>query len=176
VIYNSERISVIEQDSWKDEEDIFERSPQAVYLKTSGSFDFILLNNHIQPGAAEKEIRALPQVAAYYIDLWNDPDLVIMGDLNADGRYFDSSLLDSIFPDAEYKVIITDEYDTTVAASHNSYDRIITTTSALEYFSGNFGVIRFDELYDFGELNIQAREVSDHYPIWAEFWTDRPQE
>jgi endonuclease/exonuclease/phosphatase family metal-dependent hydrolase len=176
LIYDTEKITLLKEDSWPDEEDIFERSPQALYLKTQGSFDFILLNNHIQPGAADKEIRALPKVAAYYMDLWDDPDLMIVGDFNADGRYFNSPLLDLIFPEDEYFIIITDEYDTTVAQSHNSYDRFIITLSALDNFSGSFGVIRFDELYDFGAIGIQPREVSDHYPIWAEFYTGRAYE
>jgi endonuclease/exonuclease/phosphatase family metal-dependent hydrolase len=172
VIYDSAKITVLEEDSWPDEDDIFERSPYAVYFKTSGSFDFILLNNHIQPSAAGKEIRALPNVVTYYVDLWKDPDVLVMGDFNADGQYFDSSLLDSIFPEIEYKIIFTDE-DTTLAQSHNTYDRFIITNSAVEDFTGNFGVIRFDEVYNFNDYGISPKEVSDHYPIWAEFWTNR---
>jgi len=171
VIYDAEKITVLEEDSWPDEEDIFERNPYAVYLKTAGSFDFILLNNHIQPSGAKKEISALPSVVTYYVDLWNDPDVFVVGDLNADGGYFDKSLIYSIFPEDEYKIIFTDE-DTTVAASHNTYDRFIITSSAEEYFTGSFGVIRFDEVYDFDNYSILPRHVSDHYPIWADFWVD----
>jgi len=172
VIYNSVKITVLEEDSWPDEDDVFERSPYAVYFKTKDAFDFILLNNHIQPRAAEKEIRALPNVVKYYTDLWKDPDVLVMGDFNADGQYFDSSLLDSIFPGIEYKIIFTDE-DTTLAQSHNTYDRFIITSSAVEDFTGSFGVIRFDEVYDFSGYSILPRNVSDHYPIWADFWTNR---
>jgi len=168
IIYNSQLFTVAEMDSWLDEHDIFERSPYAVYFKTKGKLDFILINNHIQPSAAEKEIRALPKVATYYMDLWSDPDVMIVGDLNADGNYFNKKLLDSIFPEADYKIIFTDE-DTTLAASHNTYDRFIITSSLCDYFTGNFGVIRFDEIYNFEELSISPKQVSDHYPIWAEF-------
>jgi endonuclease/exonuclease/phosphatase family metal-dependent hydrolase len=169
IIYDSTKVAILGGDSWIDEEDIFERSPYAAYFKTNGTLDFILLNNHIQPNAAEKEIRALPHVVSYYTELWNDSDVMIVGDMNADGRYFNSSLLDTIFPETEYKIIITDE-DTTLAISHNSYDRFIITASVIDYFTGSFGVIRFDEVYDFGELSISLREISDHYPIWADFW------
>jgi len=172
VIYDAAKITVLEEKSWPDENDIFERSPYAVYFKTNGAFDFILINNHIQPRAAEKEIRALPGVVTYYVDLWKDPDVLVVGDFNADGQYFDSSLLDSIFPGIEYKIIFTDE-DTTLAKSHNTYDRFIITSSAIEDFTGKFGVIRFDEVYDFSGYNFSPRKVSDHYPIWAEFWTNR---
>jgi len=172
VIYDAAKITVLEEESWPDENDIFERSPYAVYFKTNGAFDFILLNNHIQPRAAEKEIRALPRVVTYYADLWKDPDVLVVGDFNADGQYFDSSLLDSIFPEIGYKIIFTDE-DTTLAQSHNTYDRFIITNPALEDFTGSFGVIRFDEVYNFDEFGILPRNISDHYPIWAEFWTNR---
>ncbi|MDR2575119.1 MAG: endonuclease/exonuclease/phosphatase family protein [Treponema sp.] len=172
VIYDSAKITVLEEDSWPDENDIFERSPYAVYFKTKGAFDFILVNNHIQPRAAEKEIRALPRVVTYYADLWKDPDVLVMGDFNADGQYFDSSLLNSIFPETEYKIIFTDE-DTTLAQSHNTYDRFIITNSAVEDFTGSFGVIRFDEVYNFDDYSISPRNVSDHYPIWADFWINR---
>lgn len=169
IIYNADKITITNEDSWPDDENIFERSPYAVYCKSSGTFDFILLNNHIQPGAAEKEIRSLPQVAAYYRELWNDPDLLIVGDMNADGKYFNSALMESIFPDTEYYLIFTNE-DTTLAQSHNTYDRFIITSSAFEFFTGNFNVIRFDEEYDFDSFSVTPKQVSDHYPIWAEFF------
>jgi len=172
VIYDASKITVLGEDSWPDENDIFERSPYAVYFKTSGAFDFILLNNHIQPGAAEKEIRALPNVVTHYVNLWKDPDVLVVGDFNADGQYFKSHLLASIFPGIEYKIIFTNE-DTTLAKSHNTYDRFIITNSAVEDFTGSFGVIRFDEVYNFDEYSISPNNVSDHYPIWAEFWTNR---
>ncbi|MDR1411347.1 MAG: endonuclease, partial [Spirochaetaceae bacterium] len=58
-------------------------------------------------------------------------------------------------------------------ASDNTYDRFIITSEAAEDFTGNFGVIRFDEIYDFERMGIVPRAVSDHYPVWAEFYTDR---
>ena len=175
VIYDTEKFTVLEYDSWPDTEDIFERSPFSVYFKTSGAFDFTLIDNHIRPSDAENEIRALPGVVTYYIDLWNDPDVLVMGDFNADGRYFDKTLLSSIFTNDKYQIIFTDE-DTTVAASRNTYDRFIITSSASNYFTGNFGVIRFDEVYDFSGYSIRPSQVSDHYPIWAEFYIDRQPE
>jgi endonuclease/exonuclease/phosphatase family metal-dependent hydrolase len=172
VIYDTEEFTVLETDTWPDTDDIFEREPYAVYFKTKSAFDFILINNHIQPRAAEKEIAVLPEVAVYYRNLWNDPDIFIVGDLNAGGSYFDESLLEQIFPPDQYYSIITGEHDTTTGANTNTYDRFIVTISALEYFTGNCGVIRFDEEYDFSRYTIQPRNVSDHYPVWAGFWVN----
>lgn len=173
VLYNSSRVTVLREDTWPDEADVFEREPFAVHLNVEDTFDFILINNHIQPGAAAREIQTLPEVAAYYRDLWNEPDVLIVGDLNADGYYFDELLLDTIFPPDEYHIIIGNEYDTTVAENEYTYDRFIITTSALEDFTGSFGVFRFDEVYDFSAYTIQPKQVSDHYPVWADFWPDQ---
>jgi endonuclease/exonuclease/phosphatase family metal-dependent hydrolase len=158
---------------WPDDADIFERSPYAVYFQSTGAFDFILVDNHIQPSGTYKEISALPQVARYYQELWNDPDVFLVGDFNADGSYYDESLLAAVFPEDQFKIIITNEYDTTVAESENTYDRFIITPSALEDYTGNFGVLRLDEAYDFNQYHIKPKEVSDHYPVWAEFYIDR---
>jgi endonuclease/exonuclease/phosphatase family metal-dependent hydrolase len=173
IIYDTTKFTVLAQDTFPDEKDIFERNPLAVYFKTSGSFDFILINNHIQPSAAEKEIRALPEVIDYYRKLWNDPDVLSVGDFNADGIYFDESQLSGIFPESEFKIIITNEFDTTVAESDNTYDRFIITNSALEDYAGNRGVLKFDDMYDFTKYTIIPKQVSDHYPIWADFYIDR---
>jgi endonuclease/exonuclease/phosphatase family metal-dependent hydrolase len=173
IIYDRTKFTVLAEDSYFDPEDKFERNPLAVYFQSGNLLDFILINNHLKPGDAEAEIEALPEVAAYYQDLWGEKDVFVVGDFNADGQYYDESLLHTVFPEDSYRIIITNEYDTTVAASDNTYDRFIITGAAVEDFTGNFGVTRFDELYDFDQSGITPNAVSDHYPVWAEFYTDR---
>jgi hypothetical protein len=172
VIFDAEKFTVAGYETWPDTEDKYERNPLGVYFKTTGDCDFILINNHIQPSNAEYEINVLPEVVVYFKELWDEADVLIVGDFNADGHYYDESLLTGTFPDGEYRIIITNEYDTTVAASDNTYDRFIITSSAVEDYTGNFGVFRFDEVFDFSALNILPRAVSDHYPVWAEFFID----
>jgi endonuclease/exonuclease/phosphatase family metal-dependent hydrolase len=173
VIYDTEKVTLLGEDTWADPDDIYERNPQAVYFQTAGQFDFILINNHIQPGNAAAEINALSLVSDYYRALWDDGDILMVGDFNADGSYYDESLLAGVFPDGEYRIIIPNTIDTTVAPSDNTYDRIIITFAATEDYANSFGVIRFDELYDFTRLDITPAQVSDHYPVWAEFFIDR---
>ncbi|GHT78278.1 deoxyribonuclease [Spirochaetia bacterium] len=178
IIYDTNKFTVLGAETWPDPEDIYERNPYAVFFKTRGkegspNFDFILIDNHIQPGGAAREIAALPEVAAWFRDLWQEPDVLIVGDFNADGTYYDESLLSAVFPEDEYTIIITNDTDTTVADSDNTYDRFIVTSSAVEDYTGNYGVIRFDELYDFTQYHILPNKVSDHYPVWAEFFTGR---
>ena len=173
LIYDTRKIRVLATDTWEDPDDIYERKPYAVFLQTLDRFDFVLINNHIQPRQASQEIRALPRVIDYYRRHWNEPDMLVVGDFNADGVYFDESLLQQVFPPSAYTVVITNEYDTSVAGASNTYDRIIITNSALEDWTGLRGVLKFDELYNFEQYpNIRPRDVSDHYPIWAEFRID----
>jgi endonuclease/exonuclease/phosphatase family metal-dependent hydrolase len=171
IIYNSGKMRLLDEQTWADPQDIFERNPLGAYFQTEGGFDFILINNHIQPGNATQEIAALPEVVRHYQELWGETDVALVGDFNADGSYYNEQDLTAVFPEEEYRIIITNDYDTTLAASDNTYDRIIITTSAIEDYAGACGVLRFDEVYDFSRLSVQPRHVSDHYPVWAEFYT-----
>jgi endonuclease/exonuclease/phosphatase family metal-dependent hydrolase len=173
LIYDTRKLRVLASESWDDPDDIYERDPFAVFFQTTGNFDFIVLNNHIQPRRAPAEIRAMPRVVDYYQRHWDEKDVLVVGDFNADGTYFDETILETVFPPSLYKVVISNEYDTSVAPASNTYDRIIITNYALEDWTGGAGVLRFDELYNFEQYpNIHPRDVSDHYPIWAEFGID----
>jgi endonuclease/exonuclease/phosphatase family metal-dependent hydrolase len=169
IIYDMHKVRVLAAETWSDPEDIFERNPFAVFFQTLDKFDFVIIDNHIQPNNAYKEISALPKVVDYYRRNWHEPDILLVGDFNADGSYYDEHLLWEVFPPDQYRIVISNEYDTSVAQSENTYDRIIITTSAVEDYAEKCGVLRFDELYTFEQYNIRPRDVSDHYPIWAEF-------
>jgi len=131
VIYDRRKFTVLGTETYPDAEDKFERNPQGVYFRSrDGVFDFILINNHLKPGDAAREIAALPEAAAWFRELWGDPDILILGDFNADGSYYDETLLAETFPENEYAIIITNDLDTTVAPSDNTYDRFIITNSA----------------------------------------------
>jgi deoxyribonuclease-1-like protein len=171
VIYDREKFGLLGTESYPDPEDVFERNPLGLYFKAAGGFDFILINSHIKPGDASREIAALSEAASWFRELWGDPDMLILGDFNADGAYYDETGLEEIFPDGEYSLLIGNHWDTTVAESDNTYDRIIITAAAREDYAGLSGVWRFGELYDLESLDIQEREISDHYPVWADFYT-----
>ncbi|MDR0377484.1 MAG: endonuclease [Spirochaetaceae bacterium] len=173
IIYDKTIFTVLSEDTYFDPEDKFERNPLVAHFQTGNGFDFILVNVHVKPGDAKAEIESLSEVALYYQELWGERDVFLLGDFNADGGYYDESLLLTMFPEDAYRIVITNEHDTTVAANTNTYDRFIITSEAVEDFTGNFGVIRFNELYDFDQLGIAPSAVSDHYPIWAEFYTGR---
>jgi endonuclease/exonuclease/phosphatase family metal-dependent hydrolase len=173
VIYDTEKLEVLDSATFDDADDRFQRSPMGVYFQTKDQFDFILIDNHIEPGSAAKEIGVLPEVITYFQKMWNETDVLVVGDFNADGGYYNEKNLAAVFPEPDYQIILTNEYDTTVAVSDNTYDRFIITQSAKEDYANNFGVIYYDKIYDFESLGIEPKAVSDHYPIWAEFYIDR---
>ena len=94
-----------------------------------------------------------------------DEPVIIMGDYNADGRYFDET---SYVPlkSGDYLWIIGNEVDTTVASGDNTYDRIVSTRPNI-FYTGDAGAFRFDETYNLSHEF--AAEVSDHYPVYAYF-------
>jgi endonuclease/exonuclease/phosphatase family metal-dependent hydrolase len=171
IIYDALKFSILGIAAYPDPLDVFERDPLGVFFKTQDCFDFILISNHIRPAGAADEIGALPAVISYFQELWDETDILVVGDLNADGLYYDEALLPSVFPPSAYNVIITNDSDTTLAATSNAYDRFIISSSVFEDYTGNYGILRFDELYDFSRFGIEPKAVSDHYPIWAEFMT-----
>ncbi|NVM55791.1 MAG: endonuclease, partial [Candidatus Helarchaeota archaeon] len=149
----------------------FEREPFVAFFR-SGNFDFKLVNNHIKP----EDVSAEPSRLAVVInDIYNsssEKDIIVLGDMNADGSYFDEDNLVVIFP--LWKQLIGNDEDTTVAVSDNTYDRMMTrdTTANVEY-TGKSGVFRWDAEYGVTD-NSFIKKVSDHYPVYAEFRTDLP--
>jgi hypothetical protein len=170
VIYDTEKFIVLGTVVYPDPQDIFEREPLGVYFAARDNFDFILINNHIRPRGASAEISALPDAAAWFKNYFDEEDVLILGDFNADGSYYDEALLSSVFPSRDYEIIITNDLDTTPAPGSNTYDRFIITNTAREDYASARGVLPFDEEYDFSSLGIKPSDVSDHYPVWAEFY------
>ncbi len=56
-----------------------------------------------------------------------------------------------------------------------TYDRIVMTGATLdyEYVDGSAAVFYYDELYGIEDKEL-VWSVSDHYPVYAEFRTDLP--
>ncbi len=159
---------------WNDTSDQLEREPfMAMFATNEGDFDFILVNIHVKPKEAEREILMIPQIMEDGIEAYDDPDILCLGDYNADGEYFDEEELLGIFPEDRYIMIIPNDADTNLAPKSCAYDRMIASTAMQEDFTGEWGVFHFEGSPDFQSLGIEATEVSDHYPVWASFYIDR---
>ena len=152
--------------------DPFHREPYiASFRAVDGNFDVTLIVIHVDPDEATEEINALSDVVRYAQSTYPDEqDFIVMGDLNADCSYFDEDS-DSTMSGFECFWCINNSVDTTTKTTDCTYDRIIITNPAVSDFTGDAGVFRFDLEYG---LNVsETTAVSDHYPVYAEFWCSR---
>ena len=93
-----------------------------------------------------------------------------MGDLIADGSYFDEDGI-STLSGSKYYWVIGDGMDTTTKSTDYTYDRIIITDSAVSDFTEDSGVYRYD--IEYGLSGDETVAVSDHYPVYADYWCGR---
>jgi endonuclease/exonuclease/phosphatase family metal-dependent hydrolase len=152
--------------------DPFHREPYiASFVAVNGSFDVTLIVIHTDPDEATEEINALDAVVNYTQSKYpTEEDIIVMGDLNADCRYFDEDS-NTTLRGSDFFWCINNSIDTTTSATDCTYDRIIITTEAVSDYTGDSGVFRYDMIYNLTEEETEA--VSDHYPVYAEFWTNR---
>lgn len=155
---------------YNDINDDFEREPYIAYFE-SNKFSYILVNIHTKPTDARKEIYSLVEVIKDASQHYDDKDVIVLGDFNADGSYFSEKITDGLRA-SSYVWAISDELDTTVAENDYTYDRIVfQKLFTSEDFTGMVGIFRFDTEYSL--TNEFAHKISDHYPVWAEFYTNK---
>jgi endonuclease/exonuclease/phosphatase family metal-dependent hydrolase len=172
-IYNTQTIQVIGNPYvYPDSNDIFQREPYVAEFKAkNGNFEFVLVTIHTDPDTANQEISELPKVVDDAKSRYPDEgDFIIMGDLNADCTYFNENSPSPLRSSA-YIWIINNSVDTTTKSTDCTYDRIIITTPAITDYTGNSGVFRFDTAYNLSYNNTIS--ISDHYPVFIEFWSNR---
>lgn len=172
-LYNTQTIQQIGSPyTYPDSNDLFQREPYVSEFKAkNGNFDFVLITIHTDPDTATQEINDLPAVVEDAKKRFQgEGDYIIMGDLNADCTYFNESG-QSPLKSSDYYWVINNSVDTTTKSTDCTYDRIIITSPARTDFTGDSGVFRFDTAYN---LTYNATiAVSDHYPVYAEFWSNR---
>jgi deoxyribonuclease-1-like protein len=172
-IYNTQTMQVIGTPyTYPDSNDMFQREPYVAEFKAkNGNFNFVLITIHTDPDTATQEINDLPKVVEDAKSRFQgEGDFIVMGDLNADCSYFKEDS-QSPLKSSDYYWLTNNSVDTTTKSTDCTYDRIIITTPAKADFIGDSGVFRFDTAYN---LTYNATiAVSDHYPVYAEFWSNR---
>lgn len=134
-------------------------------------FDFTLVTAHTSPGRNVAELQAL---AVFYRRIQqldaSEKDVILLGDLNAGCSYLSKTMpIDLRKP--EFIWVFDNSADTTVGPSRCAYDRLIFTEGTEEDYTGKHGVFEFDKEY--GLSRAKALKISDHYPVWAEFYTGK---
>lgn len=154
-----------------DQSSLFSYPPYSAYFgRVDGSADFLAMNIHTRPSLAREEINALPAASQSILSLpefENERDVVILGDFNADCNYFDES--HKVETEREGFVWITADSEVTNLAGGCTYDRIIISDSLKSDFGGSSGVSPIDPKHFFSD----GYQVSDHFPIFAELFTER---
>ncbi|MCK4387079.1 MAG: endonuclease/exonuclease/phosphatase family protein [Candidatus Pacebacteria bacterium] len=172
--YNTCQIEFLEKTDYvfSDIDDIFEREPYIASFR-SNNFDFTLAGIHIKPTDAKAEIAYLDTVVNSILDKNpNEKDVIIMGDFNADGSYFNELNDFNPFKSLKYNWIITNDMDTMTKTGW-TYDRIVLLGDTLnsEYILDSASVFYFDKEYGIFDFDFIIK-ISDHYPIYAIFRTD----
>jgi len=174
--YRTDKFNILGSYTYDDHlHDVFHREPFVAHFQAkSGTFDFLVLSIHTDPDMATEEINALPMVISDAIQHFSEHVVIALGDYYSDCSYFDEDTITTVFPASGYMSLIPNSADTTVKGTVCTYDRIIITTQAEEDYDGNCGVYRFDTVH--GLSQDKADDVSDHYPVWAEFYVGRDTE
>ena len=170
--YNTETVTFVNGSGYlyNDTLDVFEREPYIASF-TSGTFDFTLVGIHTKPSDAENEIGNLTHVYSSILNKGNESDIIVMGDFNADGSYFDEDEPNP-FKESQYTWIINNTWDTMTKTGW-TYDRIVlgNQTYSYEYIQDSAQVFYFDTAYSLNDTEF-VHDVSDHYPVYAEYWND----
>src|SRR5262249_14430719 len=144
----------------------FQRPPLVASFRIRGpppkeAFTFTLIDVHTMPDEAQAEVNALAQVyRAVQHDGRGEDDIILLGDFNADEKKFGAF---KQFPNVGW---VISGVPTNTKQTH-TYDNLIFDRAATSEFTGRGGV--FDIMRQFNLTQEQALEVSDHFPVWAEF-------
>ena len=147
--------------------DYFCREPFLAHFKVlNGNFSFVLCTIHTKPAAAPEEIKSLDNVVKWAkVKFGGEDDFIVLGDFNASCSYATPAQLDGFdIRKADYQWIIADTVKTNLSSKTCTYDRIVMTKSATSPdYTGEWGVDRC----------FASKTISDHWPVWAAFYTTR---
>ena len=161
----------------------FDRTPYIVGFHAANE-RFALLTAHIRYGSVPADrIAELRNLAVYtaseirdraQTDPAEEVNLIVMGDFNIDKRS-GNPLFDAFVETGLWVPEAIREKKTTYGSEANHYDQIAWFRDDFTLLSeGRAGVIDFTHaVFPEMALRAMAYRVSDHFPLWVEFLTDR---
>lgn len=167
-IYDTTRLTVDQRSiqTVDDPDDLLHREPLITrfvfnQLPAGQGFSFTLINMHTDPDEAGEEVDVLDDVfLSARADGRYEEDVILLGDLNVDHTRLGQ--LGGV-----PGIICTVHGEATNTARSRSYDNIVFDPAATSEYTGRAGVLDVQRV--FGLTDQQAKEVSDHLPVWAEF-------
>ena len=171
VFFRSRKIEYLSNYTYDDQDDEFQREPLIVQLKVRNKkFGFALAVIHTEPDHATEEIIALDKVVKDAQKKLNEKDIIVLGDFNADCNYYNENSSNA-FTSSDYTWLITNDKDTNVADTSCAYDRIVITGSVKEDYANKSGVYRYENALGLNRSQVKA--ISDHYPVYSYFYTNK---
>ena len=150
IFYNNEVTLRSHKDYTSSYQDKMQRPPlKAKFDANNGDWDFTIYTIHTQPSNVDNDLDILEEIVG-----GTSQDTIIIGDLNADGSYYDE---DNIEHFTTWEWVLGNEIDTTVSAGDNTYDRIIINDNC----KNNFIKV--------GVMDNVDKDQSDHYLVYGIF-------
>lgn len=171
-IFDAERLMVDPNSVYTvgDPDNLLSREPLVASFMTRGvspaispdeAFTFILVAVHTVPAEAAAEIEALSEVYRVVRRAGRgEDDVIMLGDFNADDRHLGRlGQIPGVTP------LIRNVFTNTL--QNKLYDNIIIHQPSTTEYAGRSDVFKLTE--QFRITPDQAAQVSDHFPVWAEF-------
>ena len=167
-LFDTQRVDVDHQSVYTvgDPDGLLHREPLVATFRTRGvdpdqAFTFTLVNMHTDPDVAQEEMDVLAEV--YRVvrrSSRGEDDIILLGDFNVDDRHLGRlGQLPGVAP------LIAGVWTNT--RQNKQYDNLIIHRPSTTEYTGRSGVFDFMRFKN-RSLN-QALQISDHFPVWAEF-------
>lgn len=169
-IFDTDRITVDPQSIYtiNDPDDLLHREPLVATFAVRGvdpdeAFTFTLVNVHTDPNPRDLAVELDALAEVYRVvrrSARQEDDVIMVGDFNADDRHLQRlGQLPGILP------LIAGV--STNTRQDKQYDNLIIHQPSTTEYTGRSGV--FDVMRNYNLNEQQALEISDHFPVWAEF-------
>jgi len=167
-VYNKASVELVPGSVYTvdDPDDRLHREPLVAGFSVRGpppaqAFTFTLIDIHTDPDEVHKELDALDDVyRAVRDDGRREDDVILLGDLNTDDAH-----LGELGQMPYLMAAITKTPSNTRGTK--LYDNLLFDRRATTEFTGRSGVLNV--MHEYGLSMHDALEVSDHFPVWAEF-------
>ena len=153
VFYNNQTNLIASYDYQSEYQYDMQRPPLKCTF-SSNNWTFTIYTIHTQPNNVDAELTVMETLIDQSFS-----DTIILGDLNADGKYYDEDNKNHF---TDWIWVVGNEIDTTVAASDNTYDRILINNAAQNNF------------ISFGIMDDVSSNQSDHYLVYGFFSNKTP--
>jgi endonuclease/exonuclease/phosphatase family metal-dependent hydrolase len=175
-IFNTDTIEVDRRAAYTvaDPDDLLHREPYVASFRCRRAepdlaFTFTLVNIHTDPTpqTLREELTVLDDVfQSVRSHPRGEDDVILLGDFNANYQHLGDlnrmpNLIFAVTNSSAGKLLATN------ITGKAQYDNIVFDRAATQEFLGRSGV--FDFLREYNLSQAQAKLVSDHLPVWAEF-------